>query len=119
MLFTSGVVGLLSNLEIVHFQSRILEIEKTRDFRNTRFPPLKLQFWQENSLFFQFWRKNSTLFFLSYRTICSFWSPASKLAKSAREREEGVQDFVKMKSMIALVLLSPKPFHLFYSGAQQ
>ena len=41
MLFTSGVVGLLSNLEIsryleiVHFQSRILEIEKTRDFRNT------------------------------------------------------------------------------------
>ena len=36
-----------------------------------------------------------------------------------RAREEGVQDFVKMKSMIALVLLSPKPFHLFYSGAQQ
>ena len=43
MLFTSGEVGLLSNLEIsryleiVHFQSRILEIEKTRDFRNTMY----------------------------------------------------------------------------------
>ena len=33
---------LLSNLEIVHFQSRILEIEKTRDFRNTIFTPLSI-----------------------------------------------------------------------------
>ena len=48
MFFTSGLVGLCPNLEIsryleiVHFQSRILEIEKTRDFRNTSLDKLEM-----------------------------------------------------------------------------
>lgn len=96
----------------------ILQGAKTRTFWLV-IPSINFNFGRKIPYFSNFGVKIQHFFFLSYRTICSFWSPASKLAKSAREREEGVQDFVKMKSMIALVLLSPKPFHLFYSGAQQ
>ena len=54
--------------------------------------------------------KKVLVFTLKLFSICSLYSVLAK---------EECKIFVKMKSMIALVLLSPKPFHLFYSGAQQ